>query len=259
MNIPRVDPPGAMDNSHVLVTFLGGERPVGRAVRSDRHDVGRSVRQPHSCSGNRHLHHGSGEVACGMVQPLVRRGDVTGGRVIERTEVNSDDAAATRREKPWQRDRPVRGKDCLRCFDHQLDVESAARQIPLIFEGIERGGQRANLFRAADFWQRDDEIGRNGGAGFEQRRQKEVEGPQAATFELLAERLDADANSGRQRAIGGGCRDFKSGRHGDPVFFFVRSISEAVLEIDSKIFNWIPLKLVHNQRGIRRSAKDGSI
>src|SRR5262249_42755000 len=80
----------------------------------------------------------------------------------------------------------------------------------------------------------------------EEPRQKEIERAQAATLRLLVQRLDPDADSGRERARSQtGSRLFRR-RTGEAVLFIVRAPAETILEIDAEVFHGLVRELSHD-------------
>ena len=83
----------------------------------------------------------------------------------------------------------------------------------------------------------------------EQPRQEQIERAQAAALQLLVERLDADADAGRQRALRPGRCDHVRGRRArKAILFVVGPVAEAVLEVDAEILDRLPLQLVDDAR-----------
>jgi hypothetical protein len=65
---------------------------------------------------------------------------------------------------------------------------------------------------------------------------------------LTGERLDADADEGRQRAGLEPGGDFQGSRLRVRVLFGIRSVSVSVLEVDAKILDGLPAKLLDDPR-----------
>ena len=181
---------------------------------------------------------------------LVRRGDVDGRGVVVGAEVRGDDPAAAFGDQPRQRDRPVVGEDRLRRLDHQLETGAIPAASPRArLERVAGGRQRRDLLRRRDFRQRDDEVRRQHAAGgVEQRGEEQIERAQAPPLQLLAERLDADADAWRQRAARRGGRDVTRRVDGKPIFFVIGPIAEPVLEIDPEVLDRLARQLVDEPR-----------
>src|SRR5439155_12618065 len=81
-------------------------------------------------------------------------------------------------------------------------------------------------------------------ARMQQRGEKQIEGPETPALQLLGERLDADADSGRQRAAFQRDRDMTSSICGICVLFVVGPVSKTVLEIDPEILDRLAPQLV---------------
>src|SRR5713101_6000065 len=80
--------PGAMNYQAILVNLILRKRyTLRRAMRPDRHDVRRAIRQPDTGAGKRNLHHVLREIARGMHHVLMRGGDAATRRVIISAEV----------------------------------------------------------------------------------------------------------------------------------------------------------------------------
>ena len=79
-----------MHDVAILAALAVGERPIGpSAVRRDRHDVGRAVRQPDAGLRERDLHHVLGKIARRVAHVLPRRGDAAERRVVVGAEVRA--------------------------------------------------------------------------------------------------------------------------------------------------------------------------
>ena len=199
--------PGALDGRAVLELLLRRERrPAGRgAVRADRHHVGRAVREVDARAGEHHLHHLLGELAGRVGHRLVRGGDAAGGGVVVGAEVGADAAAlgggrrapAARRRRarsgsPAASRPSARGAARPGCSSGAVSSAASARTSAATCSGIvtlgsvttKPGGSRRALAQ-----QGGDE---------------EVERAERALRELRRERLDADADEGRERALPSG-------------------------------------------------------
>src|SRR5207244_13383938 len=82
----------------------------------------------------------------------------------------------------------------------------------------------------------------------EQPGEEEIERAEAAPLQFLAERLDADADAGRQRARGQAGRHFVGRSACKSILFFIRAAAEAVLEIDAEITDRLARQLVDDAR-----------
>src|SRR5207248_6440256 len=100
-----------------------------------------------------------------------------------------------------------------------------------------------------DFRQGHDEIlGKRAAAPIEQPSEEEIEGSEAAPLQFLAERLDANADPGRERAAGGCRGDFVCSGAREAIFFLVSPIAKSVFEVDPKILDRLALQFVHHTR-----------
>ncbi len=82
----------------------------------------------------------------------------------------------------------------------------------------------------------------------DQRRDEDIQRPQAACVEFLRQRLDADADERRQGAGGKALGHFLGDRTGVAVLFLVNAVAVAVLEIDPKVLHRLATKLVGDTR-----------
>ena len=159
--------------------------------------------------------------------------------------MRGDEASAPERDERRQRDSSVGRDDRLRRLDHHLEFQRAGRLLPPVFERLAPLRKRAHLLRRGDLRQRDDEVRRQRAARpLEQPREEQIHRPQGAALQLLAERLDANADRRGQRAIAHRRRHFVRGDLRVPIFFVIRAVPEAVLEIDPIVLDRFARQLV---------------
>src|SRR5262249_57633088 len=93
--------------------------------------------------------------------------------------------------------------------------------------------------------ERQEEVRRQDGAAlFEQPGEEQIEGPQAASLQLLGQRLDADADRRRQLTVAQSRGHFAGGDLREAVLFLIGPVAEAVLEIDAEVFDRLARELV---------------
>ena len=163
--------------------------------------------------------------------------------------MRGDDPSAALLDEARQRDAAVGGEDRLRGLDHQLELQRARRQRAPVLERVAGRGERGHLIRRHDLRQGDDEVRRQCAAGpVEEGREKQIEGAQAATLQLLAERFDPDPDRWRQRAVLQGGGNFARRELRVLVLFAVGPVAEAVLEVDPEILHRFPRQFVDDAR-----------
>src|SRR5437879_2769538 len=92
--------PGPMDNCAVFVNLVLRQLlSFSSTTWSDRHDVGRAIREPDAGSGKRDLHHVLREIARRMHHVLVRRGNAAASRVVVGAEVRRNTTATSSLQK----------------------------------------------------------------------------------------------------------------------------------------------------------------
>ena len=101
LNVIVVQLPCSMDHFPVLFDLLRRQRRAtfGETMRSDRHDVCRTIGKPDAGAGKRNLHHVLRKVAGRMQHVLVRSGDVATGSVVVSAEVSRDATSFSRSEQ----------------------------------------------------------------------------------------------------------------------------------------------------------------
>ena len=139
--------------------------------------------------------------------------------------------------------RPGRIDDVLRRFDHQLDPDRPCFEAVTSFRLIEKFNQFADLFRVGDLRKRDHEIIGKAARLLEQRSQKQIQCPRRPRAKCFRERFDSNSDERRKAGLPHPPRQQLRRGRCVPVFFRVRPISVAVLEIDSKILHWLALQL----------------
>ena len=200
--------PRAVDDARVLAALGGGERGARRgAMRPDRHDVGRAVRQPDAGARQRDLHHVLREVARRMQHVLMRGRDAARRRVVVGPEMRRDDAAAAFGDEPGSATLPsAANTDCVVSImiSKLSDPFGMSRQYS---NASHADASAATCSGVVIFGSMTTKFGGSAAGALEQPREEQIEGPQAAALQLLAERLDADADALRQRSGG------ERGRH----------------------------------------------
>ena len=135
--------------------------------------------------------------------------------------------------------------DRLRGLDHQVDAHAPVLDSQLFFQDVEQIGQRRHLFGDRDFGQGDDEmVGYTPARFLSQRSQCQVERAHRSLIAFVAERLDADADEGRQYALAHPDRQLFAHRDGVEILFLVRAIAIAILEIDPHVLDRLDRQLV---------------
>ena len=190
----------------------------------------------------------------------MRRGDAAGGGVVVGAEVRGDDAPAALGDQPRQRDAAVGGEDRLRRLDHQLELQRSPAR------GRASTRRRRTPTRAPSTCSGAVIFGsvttKFGGSVppvcSSSARQEEIEGPEAAALQLVAERLDPDADRRRQRA---GLRCPRRPRRPPLrvlVLLGVGAVAEAVLEVDPEILDRLARQLVDDARVDARARASAS-
>ena len=176
----------------------------------------------------------------------MRGGDAARGGVVVGAEMRGDDAPAAFADEPRQRDAAIGAENRLRRLDHQLEAQRAGRQLAPVLEGVARRRERRDLFGRRHLRQRDDEVVRHRRRSVRstQPREEQIERAQAAPLQLFVQRLDPDADPGRQRARRQRGRHFVGRRLRDAILFLVRPVAEAVLEIDAEVLDRLARQLV---------------
>src|SRR6266850_7535458 len=99
--------PGTMNDRLVLFNLIRSKsRACCGPMRADGHDVGRAIRQPDTCAGERNLHHVLRKVTRWMHHVLMRGSDAATGSVIVGAKVGRRTATASSSQQQRKIDSP---------------------------------------------------------------------------------------------------------------------------------------------------------
>src|SRR5215813_7245683 len=100
LNVIVMQLPGAMYDCAILLDLFWCEWlfTLCKTMRSHRHDIGCSIREPDASPSKGHLHHVFSKVARRVQQVLMRRCDVATRSVIVSPKVCGDTPALSRRQ-----------------------------------------------------------------------------------------------------------------------------------------------------------------
>ena len=152
--------------------------------------------------GEGHLHEVPGKVTGRVAHTLVNRRDVAARGVVVSSEVGAGEPALGGVFERGKHQAPVGADQRLGQLDHELELQRPRRQPQRALEGLEGGDGSAHLLGAFDLrhchhearWQAPLGVLHQGG-------EEDVERANRPGFRDTGERLDADADEGRERAL----------------------------------------------------------
>ena len=145
--------------------------------------------------------------------------------------------------------RAVGGEDGLRRLDHQLDAQRSGLELAGLLDPLARLDRRRDLLGRRDLGKRDGEVrGQPTGGEADERPHEQVEGAERAAAQLIAQRLDADPDEGRERALAHAARYLLGAGLGVSVLLGVGAVAVAVLEVDSVVLDRLALQLLDDAR-----------
>ena len=218
-------------------------------MRAHGHHRSGAVGDRDAGPGEAHLENVPREVAGRMRRHLVERGDVDAGGVVVGAEVRPAAAPARRGDQVGDHEVAARPDDRLGRLDHQLELQRSGEETVRPLQDLERLDQGRHLLGRDHLGKRDHEVGRDHPAGLvDQRGDEEIERSERAPLELLAQRLDADADEGRQRVLPETQRHLLGRRSGVGVFLGVGPVAVAVLEVDAEVLDRLVAQLLDDAR-----------
>ena len=188
-------------------------------------------------------------IACRMAQPVMRRCDLQCRQVVVHAEVQAHTATARRGHERRERAPAVGPEKGPRRLDHQLEGEGTRLKMQPRLEVFEQPHQDRHFLGMRHLGQGHREgCGELPSTAFEQRCHEQLERTARPRGSLGRERLDPDAEEGRQAVSRQPGRAFRTSRPRHPVLLRIRADAEPILEIDPEILDRLAPELLSQAR-----------